>query len=190
MSRYDIDDKTVMSQGGLQLLDLIHKQISYHYFLRCMYHLKLTPYDLLILKVWLDNDGDVLRTINSLREQDEIEMSTNGMRDFFQKMLVKVFYRINMTPKLDEQGNVTEPLMFVNYEVYNIEESPFKVVVTSLNREAYWSDHVLPKERKKLETVHVFYQDDYGNWKISTRKFAKQYRESYKKMKEIMDGGL
>lgn len=187
---HDIDVKQAMDKGGKQLLDIIRKQIPYNQFLRCMYHFRLTPYDLLILKVWLDHHGNIDETLRMLREGEEIEMSVTGMHDFFEKLLIKVFHRINMKPQLDEQGEVLDPLMFINYDVYDIEESPFRVVATTINELEYWYEMISPRARQKFHTVHVFQRDKHGVWKTSTRKFAKQYRESYKKMLELIDGGM
>ncbi len=185
-----IDVKQAMDKGGKQLLDIIRKQIPYNQFLRCMFHFRLTPYDLLILKVWLDCGGDIDETIAMLRVDEEIELSVPGIHDFFQKLLIKVFHRINMKPQLDEHGNVVEPLMFINYDVYDIEESSFRVVATTINHAEYWYETTSPRARQKFHTVHVFQRDKQGVWKTSTSKFAKQYRESYKKMLELIDGGL
>jgi hypothetical protein len=176
-----------MLRGGNQLLEIIHKQVPYDAIVRCRHYLRIQTLDLVCLHTWLQCQGLIEQSLIELAQNYGLTMNERTFHDLFQRTLRKIRSRIQLTPSLDETGQLRDTFSFIAYEVYQIENTAYKVVTTSIKQDQYWGDFLDDADRRKYHRIFIFVYKK-GEWKQSNSTFAKQYMETYKKVQQLIEG--
>ena len=177
-----------MRMGGNQLAELISKDFPYAYLKQHQRELYLNNHELSILQVWIDCEFSLRKTLQELYRITQRTYRLYNITRFFLhsgSLFYKLLKRIDITPQFDEDGRLLKRYSFLNYEDYQVEDSVYRVVEVSLNKQRFWRSHIRDTDLRKYNRVAV-YRIYNGRWNKTQTKFAREYLEAYKMMKRMM----
>jgi hypothetical protein len=178
-----------MRMGGNQLAELISKDFPHTYLKQHQRELGLSNHDLSILQVWIDCEFSLRKTLQDLHQITQRTYRLHSITRLFLhagSLFYKLLKRIDITPQFDAKGRLLKRYSFLNYDEYQVEDSVYRVVEVSLNKQRFWRSHVRDIDERKYYRVAVYrmYKD---RWNKTQTKFAREYLEAYKMMKRMMN---
>lgn len=176
-----------MRKGGNQLAEIMELDFPYEYIEEHGDRLGLDYDKLKRLKLWVDKRYSVRLAMREIRQQTGIYFYSYLITDFFRgtgSLLHKLARELDPTPRFDDNGELIRKYSFINYDEYRIEDSEYRVVETTINRELFWRDRPSKSELRKFEKTYIyrFYK---GGWNQTQTQFAKDYLEAMKKLKML-----
>ncbi len=177
-----------MRMGGNQLAELITKDFPYAYLKQHQRELGLSNHNLGILQLWIECEFSLRKTLQEMCRITQMTYRLHHITRFFLhsgSLFYKLLKRIDITPQFDAEGRLLKRYSFLNYDDYQVEDSVYRVVEVSLNKQRFWRSHVRDTDLRKYYRVGV-YRIYKGRWNKTQTKFAREYLEAYKMMKRMM----
>jgi hypothetical protein len=135
--------------------------------------------DLKTLDILLLNHASSRDAVLALGEIDYrllISGSASRVLHFIKSTILKMVSELDFTPSFDSNNRLIQQYPFINYDDYEIELTPYRVIITKVEKSKYWNEKPADEELKWLNAMYFFRNTSRGWERVSDR-----YTENYEK---------
>ncbi len=140
---------------------------------------RLNERDFSTLQCWFNHDKDFTATVAALQTQDFsrfVELTLFNVFSELERALVEYLDSLDFTPEVEVQNAeivVRNPLPFLQYTTWPMEDYSYLVVKTSIDKQKFWAEKWSRSEQKILQKVYAYKKNRSGRYVIAKDEFAK-----------------